>query len=72
MNEPCYLKTSAVDRENNSYYRVTDDGVLTIKLENMSIKKTKQIRSSPHDLLPSTKEEFEEARSEVLIYLNNL
>lgn len=72
MSKECYLKTSAVDRENNSFYRVRDDGVLTIKLENMSIKKTKQISSSPLDLLPSTKEEFEAARSEVLIHLNNL
>lgn len=68
----CYLKTSAVDAKNNCYYRVTDDGVLTIRLENMSIKKTKQISSSPYDLLPSKKEEFENARTKVIIYLSNL
>jgi hypothetical protein len=68
----CYLKTSHAEIDDTTYYRVGENGTVTIKLESMTIKKTKTIASSPHDLLPSNKEEFENARSEVLIYLNNL
>jgi hypothetical protein len=64
----CYLKTSP----ESSYFRVSNDGILTIKLETMNISNTKAITSSPHGLIPSNSSEFEQARLKVISYIEKL
>jgi hypothetical protein len=66
--EHCYLKTSP----ESSYFRVGEKGVLTIKLENMTISNTKGIMSSPHGLVPSNSKEFETARGKVISHIEKL
>lgn len=66
--EYCYLKTSP----ESSYFRVSNDGVLTIKLETMNISNTKGIVSSPHGLVPSNSKEFETARGRVISHIEKL
>lgn len=64
----CYLKTDP----QNSYFRISNDGVLTIKLDTMKIASTKSITSSPYRLIPSNSSEFEKARNLVLDHLKTL
>ena len=64
----CYLKTSP----ESSYFRVSNDGILTIKLETMNISNTKAITSSPRGLIPSNSSEFEQARLKVISYIEKL
>ncbi len=68
INVVCYLKTDP----QNSYFRIGNDGVLTVKLDTMKIASTKSIASSPYRLIPSNSSEFEKARNLVLDHLKTL
>ena len=64
----CYLKTDP----KSSYFRIREEGILTIKLDTLKIINTKGINSAPHRLVPSSLDEFESAREKVLNELNEL
>lgn len=67
-----YLKTTHEEIEHKKFFKVTKDKTVTINRALNKISISKGIISSPYGIVPCTEKEFEDARSQVLIILNNL
>lgn len=67
-----YLKTTHSEIKHCKFFKITKDKTIMVNCANNKISVCKGITSSPYGIIPCTEKEFEDARSQVLINLNNL